>query len=210
MSVSAAYNQWAEQYDSNQNKTRDLEAFSLRTSLVNRRFRRCLEIGCGTGKNTEWLATISDHLLGIDFSEGMLEKAREKQFPSHVLFQQANILDDWNFGDQKFDLITFSLVLEHIEHLEPIFEKCSRLLAENGVVYVGELHPFKQYQGSKARFATTEGEEVVTCFIHNVSDFANASGKAGLQIALLEEYFDDNDRGAIPRVLMMLFNRKKT
>lgn len=50
--VQQAYNSWAQQYDSNENKTRDLEARSLRETLAPLTFEHCLEIGCGTGKNT--------------------------------------------------------------------------------------------------------------------------------------------------------------
>lgn len=60
MSVEGAYNQWSEQYDSNENKTRDLEAIALREMLGKIQFENCLEIGCGTGKNTEWLKTKGD------------------------------------------------------------------------------------------------------------------------------------------------------
>lgn len=52
MNVETAYNKWAEQYDTNENKTRDLEGVSLRKTLANINFEECLEIGCGTGKNT--------------------------------------------------------------------------------------------------------------------------------------------------------------
>ena len=44
MDVQEAYDQWAEQYDTNQNKTRDLEAISLRESLKGERFENALEI----------------------------------------------------------------------------------------------------------------------------------------------------------------------
>ena len=54
MSVEQAYNNWAEQYDSNENKTRDLEAKALREVLADMIFENCLEIGCGTGKNTRF------------------------------------------------------------------------------------------------------------------------------------------------------------
>lgn len=207
MSVAAAYNQWAGQYDTNLNKTRDLEALSLRETLDGRHFHDCLEIGCGTGKNTVWLANIADNLLGVDLSENMLEKARSKGLPPHIAFQQADILADWTFAKKDYDLITFSLVLEHIEDLGGIFEKCAQHLSDDGIVYIGELHPFKQYQGSKARFATEEGETVVTCFIHNVSDFVAAANKAGLILHFLQEFFDDNDRSTVPRILTMLFKK---
>lgn len=52
MNVQQAYNIWADQYDTNQNKTRDLEGIALREILQDIHFENCLEIGCGTGKNT--------------------------------------------------------------------------------------------------------------------------------------------------------------
>jgi hypothetical protein len=55
METKQAYNLWASQYDTDNNKTRDLEAQALRISLAGIPFNNCLEIGCGTGKNTVWL-----------------------------------------------------------------------------------------------------------------------------------------------------------
>jgi hypothetical protein len=37
MNVKKAYNKWAEQYDTNNNKTRDLEAMALRKNLIGHR-----------------------------------------------------------------------------------------------------------------------------------------------------------------------------
>jgi len=157
MNVKQAYNIWADQYDTNQNKTRDLEAFSLRNTLKNIAFDTCLEIGCGTGKNTEWLAKKAKRVTSVDLSEEMLAKAKAKIKSGNVEFQQADITGDWTFVQSSYDLITFSLVLEHIENLEDIFRKASQVISPGGYVYIGELHPFKQYSGSKARFETEEG-----------------------------------------------------
>ncbi|MCY7361353.1 MAG: class I SAM-dependent methyltransferase, partial [Ignavibacteria bacterium] len=65
MKVKEAYNSWADQYDSNINRTRDLEAISLRETIVNIQFETCLEIGCGTGKNTEWLVTKCKEITAV-------------------------------------------------------------------------------------------------------------------------------------------------
>ena len=125
MDTRQAYNRWAEQYDTNVNKTRDLEAIALRRTLANKTFNRILEIGCGTGKNTEWLQTISREMVAVDLSEEMLAKAKEKITAASVSFRQADITQDWTFAEGPFDLITFSLVLEHIEDLHPIFDKAA-------------------------------------------------------------------------------------
>lgn len=207
MNVKDAYNQWARQYDTNLNKTRDLEAVALRKTLAGISFENCLEIGCGTGKNTEWLLQKANNLTAVDLSEEMLAKAKAKIASEKVQFIQADITADWDFGKAAFDLVTFSLVLEHIEHLVPIFEKSFAALKSGGYVYIGELHPFKQYSGSKARFDTEAGRQVVTCFNHHVSDFTQAANRQGFRIMEVNEYFDENDRITLPRILTILLQK---
>jgi predicted TPR repeat methyltransferase len=204
MSVQKAYDNWSQQYDTNINKTRDLEAIALRKTLAGIAFESCLEIGCGTGKNTAWLLTKAKTITAVDLSAEMLAKAKQKINSDKVNFIQADILQHWDFANTKYDLITFSLVLEHIENLEPVFNKVSKIIAAGGYVYIGELHPFKQYAGSKARFDTDEGEQVVSCFNHHLSDFVQAAKNNGFEIMNINEYFDDDDRAVIPRILCML------
>jgi ubiquinone/menaquinone biosynthesis C-methylase UbiE len=103
--IKEAYNQWSLLYDTNQNKTRDLEAKAIRSLLDNSKFRNTLEIGCGTGKNTIWLSTISEEHTAVDFSEEMLRKARLKIASHSVQFVEADINHDWNFAKGLHDLI---------------------------------------------------------------------------------------------------------
>ncbi|MEJ7740175.1 MAG: class I SAM-dependent methyltransferase [Chitinophagaceae bacterium] len=206
MNTQQAYNTWASQYDTNENKTRDLEGMALRTTLANIDFRDCLEIGCGTGKNTEWLLERA-RVTGIDLSDEMLAIAKAKFRSDNVQFKQADILSEWTFRDGLYDLVSFSLVLEHIDNLDHVFKQAAASLATGGFVYVGELHPFKQYTGSKARFETENGQHVVECFNHHVSDFIRAAKAPGLTLLDLGEYFDNNDRDGIPRILSLLFKK---
>lgn len=171
MDPKQAYNSWASQYDTNINKTRDLETNALREILSKISISQVLEIGCGTGKNTEWLLQIAKHITAVDLSEQMLSRAREKIQSQKVEFIQADINREWNFSETSFDLISFSLVLEHIENLDHIFKESYKRLTDKGFIYIGELHPFKQYTGSKARFETEDGLTIVQCYNHNISDF---------------------------------------
>lgn len=208
MNVKTAYNIWAEQYDTNENKTRDLEGISLRKTLMKINFENCLEIGCGTGKNTEWLISKASKILAIDLSDAMLTKAKAKIQLQKVEFIQADINDEWNFANNiKFDLVVFSLVLEHIENLDGIFEKLSKVVKDEEYIYIGELHPFKQYNGTKARFETENGLQIVTCFNHHISDFTNSAKHHGFNIVALDEFFDNNDRSNIPRILTLLLKK---
>jgi ubiquinone/menaquinone biosynthesis C-methylase UbiE len=207
MDIANAYNSWSAQYDTNDNKTRDLEALSLQKIVQGKNFKHCLEVGCGTGKNTAWLLTICDQITAIDLSNGMLEIAKNKIQSDKVNFIEGDITKDWTFAKDTYDLVTFSLMLEHIEDLHAVFQKLSKVSNTGTHIYIGELHPFKQYAGSKARFETESGIEVVACFNHHVTDFIQAANASGFQLLQLDEQFDDEDRSQIPRILNLLFEK---
>ncbi len=208
MNNKEAYNNWSATYDSVENKTRDLEAQALR-EMVSGENLDVLEIGCGTGKNTEFLQTKAKYLIGADFSEEMLAKAKEKITAENVEFKRLDLRENWNAADESFDLITCSLALEHIENLDFVFAEAARVLREKGKFYFGELHPFKQYQGSKARFETGEGIFELECFIHNVSEYFAAAKQNDLQCVEITEWFDEEDERKIPRLLTMIFEKTK-
>jgi 2-polyprenyl-3-methyl-5-hydroxy-6-metoxy-1,4-benzoquinol methylase len=204
MNVQAAYKVWSEQYDSNENKTRDLKAVALRAILSTISFDSCLEMGCGTGKNTVWLEQKASHVKAVDLSKEMMDVARTKVQTNKVNFELADINQDWNFANGQYDLAVFSLVLEHIENLHPVFEKLAKCIQPGGHVYMGELHPFKQYAGSKARYQTA----VVTCFNHHLSDFTTAAISNGFSITTIKEYFDEDNKSNLPRILALLFQKQ--
>ncbi|KAI9020348.1 S-adenosyl-L-methionine-dependent methyltransferase [Hyaloraphidium curvatum] len=167
--VRNAYASWSRVYDTNVNHTRDSEALVLKT-MVPRTFPddtrpRVLELGCGTGKNTTWLSAISESVVSVDFSEEMMAMAKQKVAASgrtNVTFHIADLTvpDDWSsFNGHTYDLVVFSLVLEHIRELEPVIRRAAECLAPGGLLYIGEIHPARQYSGSQARFAV-DGDKV--------------------------------------------------
>jgi malonyl-CoA O-methyltransferase len=66
--VAAAYDQWADTYDNDHNRTRDLAGNILREAGLAVAGRSVVEIGCGTGRNTEWLAVPMRKLLMLSRS----------------------------------------------------------------------------------------------------------------------------------------------
>src|SRR5664279_5066186 len=108
MEARKAYNAWASQYDTNNNKTRDLEGFALRELLSPLYFESVLEIGCGTGKNTKWFIEKADNITAVDLSDEMLAKAKGKIVSQKVDFKQADITLPWTFINGTYDLVSFS------------------------------------------------------------------------------------------------------
>ena len=207
MSIQKAYNEWAETYDTDRNLTRDLDQQVMRETLADLRFNSILEIGCGTGKNTMFLAQVGTRVHALDFSPGMIEKAKEKVNAANVRFEMADLTQRWPCEDRAYDLIVCNLVLEHIEDLSFIFSEAFRVLTEGGKFFVNELHPFKQYEGKKARFQSGESVAEIPAFVHHISDFVSAASHSGLKLTRLNERWHPEDENKPPRLISFLFEK---
>jgi len=203
--IQAAYTEWAATYDTDRNLTRDLDQEVTRAALAGHSYRSILELGCGTGKNTRLLARIGERVHALDFSEGMLAQARAKQPGANVTFSVADLTQPWPCADQSVDLIACNLVLEHIADLGFIFAEAARTLVRPGRFFICELHPFKQYLGSKAVFQRDQARIELPAFVHHISEFLGAAASAGFALAELKEWWHADDRNAPPRVVSFMF-----
>ena len=208
MSIKKDYDAWSDQYDSNSNKTRDLDAISTSQTLSKYAFDFVLELGCGTAKNTPFFLSRAKKVIGIDFSEGMLQKARQKVKDARCKFIKADIMEDWPVENGSIDLISSNLVLEHIEDLNPIFEKTNQKLRSGGLFFISELHPFKQYNGSGAQFDTTKGKVELEVFTHNLTDFTRSAQQNGFSLLEINEWFDDGMIQDLPRLITFVFKKE--
>jgi len=204
--VAADYDRWAETYDTDRNRTRELAASVLRQQNLELAGRNVVEIGCGTGHNTEWLVERSTSVLAIDFSEGMLRRARARLQSNDVRFIQHDIRYNWPTADASADLVIAMLVLEHIEQVEPVFAEAARTLRLGGELFICELHPMRQINGSQAEFINTETGacERITAFLHDASDYVNAALRSGFELKHMGEWRDsDAARSDLPRLLSL-------
>ena len=207
MKIEDAYNTWSATYDSDQNRTRDLDQQVAREELRELYCGSILELGCGTGKNTTLLAQIGDRVLSLDFSTGMIEKAKARILSPKVTFETADITKPWPADDQTFDLVVCDLVLEHIENLDFIFSEAARVLTDGGRFFICELHPRRQNSGTQARFQHANGTTHITAFVHNVSSFVDEAEAQGLALFSVREWWHEDDDGKPPRLVSFLFKK---
>ncbi len=203
-----AYNHWSATYDRDRNLTRDLDQTITRNILANLRCKSVLEIGCGTGKNTALLAKISENVYAFDFSEAMIEKAKQKLRVGKVSFVVADLTQRWPCKERAVDLIACNLVLEHIRDLAFIFAEADRVLGRGGKFFISELHPFRQYQGTKANFQREQQTTEIESFIHHLSDFTCAAANAGLSLARMNEWWHEEDHAKPPRLVSFMFEKQ--
>ncbi|MDI6766785.1 MAG: class I SAM-dependent methyltransferase [Bacteroidota bacterium] len=205
MNVKEAYTNWSSTYDLDRNLTRDLDERVTRDLLKNLHYKSIIEIGCGTGKNTSLLSQIGEKVLAIDFAESMIGKAKEKVKSTNVIFEVADITKQWHCEEQSADLIVCCLVLEHVKNLSFIFSEAYRTLVSGGRFYVCELHPFRQYEGTKANFHRGENTTEIQAFVHHISDFINAAEANGFTLENFKEWWHEEDKNKPPRLASFIF-----
>lgn len=93
-----------------------------------------LDAGCGVGYGTAYLARFARKVVGIDWSSGALEHAREHYSEPNVEYIHAD-LADLPLDDASFDVVC---AFETIEHLDAhaFLRTATRLLRPNGTLLV--------------------------------------------------------------------------
>lgn len=109
-----------------------------------------LDVGCGAGK---LCFLFNDYtkggakITGGDFSEELLNKAREKnkKLGAAVDFQFLDFNKPFNFADNKFDLCTSAFAIYYASNLDFTFGEAHRVLKPGGRLFVsGPLPENKQ------------------------------------------------------------------
>jgi hypothetical protein len=88
-----------------------------------------------------------------------------------------------------------------------IFYQASLKLKEDGLFFISELHPFKQYSGSKARYETENGTEELEVYIHHISEYIENAKTNGMELVELKEWFDEGVENEIPRLISFVFKK---
>ncbi|MBM3335301.1 methyltransferase domain-containing protein [Candidatus Sumerlaeota bacterium] len=102
-----------------------------------------LDIGCGTGGHARALAGEGLHVLGIDTSSAMIDKARSGPRIEGLRFEQASLADVASRGPGRFDaVICLGNTLPHLVSEETSLAKISRQIApllRRGGLFIGQI-----------------------------------------------------------------------
>jgi ubiquinone/menaquinone biosynthesis C-methylase UbiE len=196
--VQSGYDRWSEIYDEEANPLIGLEEPVVREALGDGAGLAVLDLGCGTGRHAVWLANAGAKVTGIDFSEGMMEKARAKPGAEKVRFLDHDLHERLPFADGTFDGVVSGLVLEHLSAPHAFFAEARRVLRPGGRAVVSAMHPAMFLKGVQARFTDPDSGEKVQpgSFAHSIGDFAMAAVRAGFALEGVDERAPDADFAA--------------
>jgi len=98
---------------------------------------RVLELGCGTGLILARIANIAQKAVGIDLSEGMAQRARDRG-----LDVQIGSVCDLPFQDEEFDLTYAFKVLAHVPDIETALGEATRVTRAGGHLVLEFYNPW--------------------------------------------------------------------
>jgi len=133
------YAQWAESYDEPGNALIDMEQPVVREILDGLPRGVALDAACGTGRHSEYLASLGHEVMGVDESPEMLAVARNKVPGAE--FHEAN-LRELPLPDDSVDLVVCALALMHVPDLARALAELVRVLRPNGHLVLSDSRGF--------------------------------------------------------------------
>lgn len=185
------YGEWAATYERTVEDEMDL-ALLRRIASVRWADAEVADLGCGTGRTGQWLSEQGAAAVdGVDVTPEMLALARERG-----VFRSLTEADATSSGlaSGAYDLVTSSLVDEHLADVGPFYAEAARLLRTPGTfVHVG-FHPhFIMASGMPTHYDSASGESVaIETHVHHLSETVTAGLAAGLVLVEMHERIIDD------------------
>lgn len=128
----ATYNKTASEYAQNTEQKLNIEMLETFCSYLPK--GRILDIGCGSGRDTSFLADRGYEVIGIDLSEKLLEQAYKLHPYIKVKLMDMRKLE---FSDASFDGVWSHAAIHHlkVQDVPKTFREVHRVLKPNGYFY---------------------------------------------------------------------------
>jgi SAM-dependent methyltransferase len=186
------YAQWAATYEHTVKPDLDFWLLDELRSVAWSEVERAVDLGCGTGRTGAWLAARGVREIdGVDLTPEMLDQARARG-----VFASLHTGDVRATGlpPARYDLITTSLVDEHLAELGPLYRESARLARPGAAHVLVGFHPFFIMKtGMPTHFDDATGEPLaIETHVHLLSDHVTAALAAGWQLAEMHEQVIDD------------------
>jgi SAM-dependent methyltransferase len=180
-----AYDGWAPSYDG-PNTLFDFEEPALLPILDSLPPGDALDVACGTGRITSYLAAHGHRVSGYDSSPGMVAMARDKL--PEIPFAVADVRD-LPVPDGSADLVVCTLALAHVPDLDPVFAEVARVLRPAGSFVVSDSRG--QFIGSDRYPLPQRAPDgrlgYLPTWRHSIGTYLRAALRHGFEVLACEE-----------------------
>jgi len=189
--VRDGYDLWSRIYDERASTLVALDRRYTLQHLDPRPGELILDAGCGTGAHLGSILQAGARAVGLDFSAGMLARARRAL--STVPLIQADLNRPLPMPSGVFDAVLCGLVSEHLTDLTQFFESLSDVLRRGGRLVFSAFHPRMAAAGVEANFKFEGTEYRLGAELHTREDYLHGIAAAGFENLRWCEYEVDED-----------------
>jgi len=188
LDIKNGYDLWSLSYDTDENPLIYLEEKVVLKLIDKVKNKKVLDVGCGTGRISIKLLKKGAKVFGIDVSNKMLQKARDKtkKYRDRCEFKIASLYKI-PYKKQDFDFVICSLVLSHIKNLDKAISEMSRVLKRNGIMIISDLHPYAILQGAATTFFRGKKMYRIKNYVYLFEDLFKSFRKNKLKIVDVKE-----------------------
>ena len=104
-----------------------------------------LDLGCSEGPYRDLFEVNLERYVGLEYPPGILDKRPDLWDVLHIAKRSVDVFGDGTalaFGDESFDTVLATEVLEHLPHPQPAVNEAARILRPGGKLLV--TVPFSQ------------------------------------------------------------------
>jgi len=95
--------------------------------------KNVLDVGCGEGYGSSLLAERASRVLGMDYSQEAIERARQNHASANNEFICSDIADFYA-KEMRFDVVCAFQFIEHLKNPKPFLAKVESLLGKGGAL----------------------------------------------------------------------------
>lgn len=146
-------------------------------------FKKILDYGCGTGFMAFELRSDENEVLGMDFSDGMIEEFNKKVKEQNLANIKA-VKHDMRVDDlqgKSFDLFVSSMTMHHIKDTKLFASKAHEALSNGGIVCISDL--------VKEDGSFHNNNDGVMHFGYDLEDLKEIFKSVGFEIIFCDEIF---------------------
>lgn len=133
--VKKTYNQIAQVYTDRYKDSPFMLSHLKKFSSLIKKNGKILDLGCGSGRAVKFFFKEGFDVVGIDFSEEMLNLAKKNIPKGKFLLMDMR---DLNFLKESFDAVWSHFSILHIpkKDIAQVFSECERVIKKNGLFFI--------------------------------------------------------------------------
>jgi ubiquinone/menaquinone biosynthesis C-methylase UbiE len=152
------YARFSVSYDDYEKYWDTFEHRHLKPYIAQAKGKEVLDAGAGTGRLSVKLFDAGAHVTALDISSEMLAILTSKN--KNIQTVEGD-MEDMPFDGETFDMAFSSLALVHLKNVEPFLDECYRVLKDEGILVLVNVHYRKPMV-----LKDEAGSYTIQCFNH--------------------------------------------